>query len=45
MKEALKLTYELIKLNPYHQRAIKNRFYFESVLRSEEAYNQTDLQS
>ena len=43
VKEALKLTYDLLDLNPYHQRATGNRFYFENVLRNEKDYNKTDL--
>lgn len=42
VKEALQLTYDLLKLNPYHQRATGNRYYFESLLQDSEALNQVE---
>jgi len=45
VKEALQLTYDLLKINHYHQRATGNRYYFENVLRNEGILDQNELES
>jgi len=39
VKEALQLTYDLLRLNPYHQRATGNRYYFENILKTSGTLN------
>ena len=36
VKEALQLTYQLLKISPYHQRALGNKQYYENIIQSQQ---------